>query len=120
MPIVYLLGMNKNLKEHNQDLGKKLAVLGSPIRMQILQILTEREHCACEFPDLLQISQPNTSRNLNVLKRAGLISSYRDGQRIIYSLDVEKLKSIQKSLNELIDSYSGLTFVLQDKCKKEI
>lgn len=108
---------NKN--KQIDELGKQLGVLGSPIRMRILKILTEREHCACEFPDLLKISQPNTSRHLNVLKRAGIISSYRDGQRIIYSLNVEQLKTIQVSLNELIDSYSGLNFVLPDKCNKQ-
>lgn len=120
MPIVYLLAMNEKIKKQNLELCKQIAVLGSPIRLRILQILTEREHCACEFPDLLEISQPNTSRNLNVLKRAGLISSYRDGQRIIYSLQIDKLKRMQESLNELIDSYLGLSFVLPEKCKRHL
>ena len=65
--------------------AKIFKALSSPIRIDILILLMEREHCACEFPHLLNISQPNSSRNLSVLKNSGLIESYRDGKKIIYN-----------------------------------
>lgn len=52
----------------------------------MLLLLAEREYCACKFPILLKISQPNSSRNLNVLKKAGLVESYHEGQKNIYYL----------------------------------
>ena len=104
----------KDIKEKNNAISRQFFALSSPIRLQILQLLTEREHCACEFPELLQISQPNASRNLFVLKKAGLIRSYRDGQRIIYSLSPKEIEALSKCLNELIESNTGLTFTLKD------
>jgi ArsR family transcriptional regulator len=82
--------------------AKIFKALSSPIRINILMLLTEREHCACEFPRLLNISQPNSSRNLSVLKNAGLIESYRDGKKIIYYIsnqEIRELIEIAKKLN---------------------
>lgn len=106
-------------KKKNDIVSRQFFALSSPIRLQMLDLLTEREHCACEFPDLLNISQPNASRNLFVLKRAGLISSYRDGQRIIYRLEPNEIQSLTERLNELNDAFSGLSFTIHEnlKCK---
>lgn len=41
--------------------AKIFKALSSPIRINILMLLTEREYCACEFPHILNISQPNFS-----------------------------------------------------------
>lgn len=65
--------------------------LSSPLRLRILFYLADGEHCACEFPDLVDASQPNTSRNLFILKKAGLIKFRRDGQKMIYALAQPKL-----------------------------
>ena len=104
----------KDIKVKNDAISRQFFALSSPIRLQILQLLTEREHCACELPELLNISQPNTSRNLFVLKKVGLIRSYRDGQRIIYSLNPKVIKTLTICLNELIETNTGITFTLKD------
>jgi DNA-binding transcriptional ArsR family regulator len=65
--------------------------LSSPLRLRILFYLADGEHCACEFPDLIDASQPNTSRNLFILKKAGLIKFRRDGQKMIYALAEPRL-----------------------------
>lgn len=82
--------------------AKIFKALSSPIRINILMLLMEREHCACEFPHLLNISQPNSSRNLSVLKNSGLIESYRDGKKIIYYInnpEIKELIEIAKKIN---------------------
>jgi len=106
-------------QKKTDEWARQFFALSSPIRLQMLALLTQREHCACEFPDLLHISQPNASRNLYILKRAGLISSYRDGQRIIYRLEPKEIQALIKRLNELNDTFSGLSFTVQEnmKCK---
>jgi len=73
------------------DLAKVFRALGSSIRIRMLFLLVDQDYCACQFPELLGISQPNSSRNLDVLRKAGLVVSHRDGQKIIYQL---KSKSI--------------------------
>jgi len=77
-----------------EKIAKIFKSLASPIRISMLILLAEKERCACEFPCLLNISQPNSSRNLHVLKKAGLINSYRDGQKIIYFIEKTEVKKI--------------------------
>jgi DNA-binding transcriptional ArsR family regulator len=85
-------------KEQIKEMSKLFRVLSSPIRIGMLKLLSEKDYCACKFPDLLHISQPLSSRNLAVLKQAGLISSTPNGQFNIYHLENrEVLDLIQKA-----------------------
>ncbi len=69
-----------------EKLSRMFHALSSPIRLKILLYLADGEHCACEFPGLVNASQPNTSRNLLVLRNAGLVKYRKEGQKMIYSL----------------------------------
>jgi ArsR family transcriptional regulator len=89
----------------NNDIGvsvvKIFRILSSPIRLRMLLLLGQKEYCACEFPSLLHISQPLASRNLSILKEAGLISSTPDGQFNIYRLKMKKVLSLIKMTKEI-------------------
>lgn len=58
----------------------------SPLRLQILGLLAERDHFVFEPVDALKCSQPLISQHLRVLKKSGLITSERRGRQIIYRL----------------------------------
>lgn len=98
---------NKELSEQDiRKLTDLFQALSSPLRLRILFYLMDGEHCACEFPDVINASQPNTSRNLDILKKAGLISFRREGQKMIYALSDARwipsiLSFIQKSEENL-------------------
>ncbi|HOI24518.1 MAG TPA: metalloregulator ArsR/SmtB family transcription factor [Caldisericia bacterium] len=98
---------NKELSEQDiRNLTDLFQALSSPLRLRILFYLMDGEHCACEFPDVINASQPNTSRNLDILKKAGLISFRREGQKMIYALSDARwipsiLSFIQKSEENL-------------------
>lgn len=57
------------------------------LRQKILMLLQEREYSVHELVDRFGVSQPTVSRNLGVLKRAGLVRDRRVGQQIYYALD---------------------------------
>jgi DNA-binding transcriptional ArsR family regulator len=78
----------------DENISEIFRLLSSPIRIKILELLVEEDYCACRFPDLLKISQPNSSRNLKVLKTAGFISSSREGQKNIYHLENKKIAQL--------------------------
>jgi len=65
--------------------------LADPTRRQILKDLRRGELSAGEVASHFPISGPSTSRHLAVLKAAGLVSERRDANRVIYSLQVERL-----------------------------
>lgn len=87
--------MKKTISPEPIDsIAKLFRAIGSPIRIKMLLLLAEKEYCACKFPVLLKISQPNSSRNLNVLKKAGLVDSYHEGQKNIYLLKNKEILSL--------------------------
>jgi ArsR family transcriptional regulator len=55
-------------------------------RLRILNLLAQREHCVCEFQDILRVPQPTISRHLAYLRRSGLVEERKRGKWVIYSL----------------------------------
>ena len=50
-------------------------------------LLTVKEGlCVCELVDALEVSQPNASRHLKLMKVAGLVEEDRDGRWVYYRL----------------------------------
>lgn len=71
--------------------GAVFRALADPTRRQILQYLKARELAAGEIVGRLPISGPSVSRHLAILKAAGLVHERRDGNRILYRLDADRL-----------------------------
>ena len=55
-------------------------------RLRILNLLAQREHCVCEFQQILKVPQPTISRHLAYLRRTKLVKTRRHGKMILYSL----------------------------------
>jgi DNA-binding transcriptional ArsR family regulator len=65
--------------------------LADPTRRQILQDLRDGELAAGEIARRFSISGPSVSRHLSVLKAAGLVRDRRDANRILYSLETDRI-----------------------------
>ena len=55
-------------------------------RLRLLNLLAQREHCVCEFQNILRVPQPKISRHLAYLRRSGLVKTRRNGKWIYYTL----------------------------------
>lgn len=62
--------------------------LSDPTRRKILQLLKERDLSAGEIADHFNISKPSISHHLNILKQAKLVQDERQGQSMIYSINL--------------------------------
>ncbi|MBO9598114.1 MAG: winged helix-turn-helix transcriptional regulator [Cohnella sp.] len=62
--------------------------LSDPTRRTILQLLKERDLSAGEIADHFNISKPSISHHLSILKQAKLVQDERQGQNIVYSLNL--------------------------------
>ena len=65
--------------------------LADQTRRQILQELKHGELAAGQIAARFTISGPSISRHLTLLKHAELIAERRDGNRILYRLEPERL-----------------------------
>lgn len=72
-----------------------MKLLSDPLRLRILMLLSEKELCVCQIMAITGASQPLVSRNLGLLREAGLLSTRREGKLLFYRLS-EDLTSIQR------------------------
>ena len=58
-------------------------------RLRILKLLAcGDEVCVCELTDALEMTQPNVSFHLGILREAGLLKDRREGRWSFYQLDM--------------------------------
>jgi DNA-binding transcriptional ArsR family regulator len=60
--------------------------LGHPMRIRVLEMLSERDHSVAEMLAELGVEASNLSQQLAVLRRSGLVSARREASTVSYSL----------------------------------
>lgn len=65
--------------------------LADPTRRQILQELQQQEMAAGAISALFDMTAPSISRHLLLLKNAELITERREGNRILYAIEADRL-----------------------------
>jgi DNA-binding transcriptional ArsR family regulator len=71
-----------------------LGAIGEPHRRAILDLLLLRDCTVGELADLLQLSQPQASKHLRVLRDVGLVESRVNAQQRMYRVRPEPLRDI--------------------------
>jgi ArsR family transcriptional regulator len=88
---------------NNKDIVKMLKAIADENRLQMINLLSCENLCSCHFVNILEISQPNVSHHLKILKEAGLIKSSKRGRWIDYSLNEENIALIKNELNNILE-----------------
>lgn len=68
--------------------------LNDQTRREILDLLKTKNMSAGEIADQFNISKPSISHHLDLLKAAGLISSEKKGQYVIYSINTTIMEDL--------------------------
>lgn len=68
--------------------------LGDESRLQILNLLAQKELCAGELLSSLSIVQSTLSHHMKILTESGIVKCKRVGKRSCYSIDKEALEKI--------------------------
>ena len=76
-------GRSVPLSEVKAELFKALA---HPARIRALELLTRREYSVGELQPLVGIESSHLSQQLGVLRRAGLVTTRKDGSSVIYAI----------------------------------
>ena len=71
-----------------------LEVLAAPARRLILEALRDGEQPVSEVVRRVALSQPAVSKQLRILRQAGLVTVRPDGQRRMYCLRTEPLAEL--------------------------
>jgi DNA-binding transcriptional ArsR family regulator len=65
--------------------------LNDPIRRDILDLLKDKDMSAGDIAEHFNIGRPTISHHLDLLRQAGLVTSEKQGQFIIYSINTTVL-----------------------------
>ena len=66
-------------------------VFSNPTRLEILNLLRNREMSVTELIKMSKLSQSNISQHLSIMKSKGVVSSERNGKNIYYRLSNPKI-----------------------------
>jgi ArsR family transcriptional regulator, arsenate/arsenite/antimonite-responsive transcriptional repressor len=80
------------------SLSQTFQALSDPNRQKVLDLLKKKEMSVSEIAVYLNITLPTLSHHLDILKRAELISSRRDGQKIMYSLNLSVFEEVSEKI----------------------
>ncbi|WP_328907861.1 metalloregulator ArsR/SmtB family transcription factor [Streptomyces sp. NBC_00234] len=81
-----------------------LTALADPARWRLVSLLAERPRSVGVLAQLAEARQPQTTKHLQTLERAGVVTSQRTGQRRIYALRSTPLRDLADALGGLADA----------------
>lgn len=76
--------------------------LGHPVRIRVLELLSEREHAVSELLRELGIEPAHLSQQLAVLRRSGLVNSRKQGSAVFYSLTSPKVAALLEASGTMV------------------
>jgi ArsR family transcriptional regulator len=88
--------------------------LGDETRLRMVALLTHGELCVCHLETALELTQPTVSRQLAVLKAAGVVDSRRSGTWVHYRLAAQLDRTCRDQLRVLVRAFSPQVTLKRD------
>ena len=96
-----------------------LKALAHPTRVRILELLRDGEKCVCEFTEDLDLEQANISQHLAVLKKQDIVTSRKEGLRMMYQVNYPDVYAILDVVRRILVSQADATVALLKVVKRE-
>ncbi len=84
-------------------------VLANQKRLEIVQLLTDRELSVSQMVSMLGLSQSNLSQHLSLLRHAKVITARRDGQTIYYHLSDQRVARACTMIKQMLKDIYNLS-----------
>jgi DNA-binding transcriptional ArsR family regulator len=95
-----------------ESISKLLSLIGQPARIQILMVIGEKDACVCHLEAALGMRQASISQHLMTLRKAGLVSTHRDGRNVFYHLTRPEVLAVLHQAQGLSGNYSDAFITL--------
>ena len=83
-----------------------LKALSDVTRMEIVDMLSSEELCACKILERFSITQPTLSYHMKILTESGIVEGRRDGAWMHYHINEERSEALMQFMDGLV-SFSG-------------
>ncbi len=81
-----------------------LKVLAQPTRLKILEFLRGGERCICEIVPAINGEQSNISRHISLMQKSHLVTTRKDGVKVMVSVRDPKIFEILDRVNSILKS----------------
>jgi len=79
-----------------------LRALAQPTRLKILELLRSGEKCICEIVPALNGEQSNISRHISLMQKSHLVTTRKDGVKVMVKVSDPKIFEILDSISLLL------------------
>ena len=76
--------------------------MGHPVRVRVLELLQERPRAVHELLAEIDVEPSNLSRQLAILRRAGLVVSAREGATVRYTLATSDVSDVMTAARRIL------------------
>ncbi len=76
--------------------------LGHPVRIRVLELLSERDHAVHELLAEIELEPSSLSQQLSVLRRTGLVRQQRVGGEVMYSILVPETTGLLAAARQVL------------------
>lgn len=90
-----------------RPLSQLFRALGDETRLRIVALLSHGELCVCHLEKALDLSQPNVSRQLGILRAAGVVEARREGTWVYYSISNQDHELVESQLEILTKAFGA-------------
>jgi ArsR family transcriptional regulator len=100
-----------------RSLTKLFRALGDETRLRIVALLSHGELCVCHIERALDLSQPNVSRQLGILRASGVVDARRNGSWMYYALAPQDHDGVKAVLDHLVALFGAERAIRADHVK---
>ncbi|MHB1087850.1 MAG: ArsR/SmtB family transcription factor [Acidimicrobiales bacterium] len=87
-----------------EQLARVGAALGSAKRLEIIDVLAQADRSVEAIAEATAMTVANTSRHLQILRHAGLVSAHREGNHVVYHVADESVLDGYRTLRHVAES----------------
>lgn len=95
------------LREHAIETASFLKELSNPNRLMIACELLEGERSVSELEAVIALMQPNLSRDLARMRKAGLLTARRQAKQVFYAINDPRLREFIAALCQIFGPASS-------------
>ena len=101
-----------------QTLSKFYSIFADPTRLTLVSLLSENELCVNDIALIMDRSQSRVSHQLAILRNRDIVTYYRKGKKVLYTLTDNHIKDLFKTgLEHVSEKDSDL---YQDRKRAEL
>ena len=85
-----------------EQMASLFKVMSDRNRIEIIDLLSCGPLCACDILAHFNVTQPTLSHHMKQLKEADMVTSWKEGTKVMYALNKEKMTDVLQFTQQLV------------------